>query len=421
MFNFQSDDLPKSKCYLSHGTLPQFIDPSQPPSKKKPFATVLSQSFTHTLDLVLPEELYELIWKDVESEVGLVRYSRVIMPLSVLLEGDFFSSYIKTGNIMMLSQGRPGVNDLFYLKDDTIRHRLRARNIVAGILRLELAKESYERCGLIGKPIRDGGRKHLKTRYAVEINLRLPSMLHGKKGFERIVWAFKNVLNHSMTWLFHDLQDTHAVAAVQLTDMPITKHHPTFKMCHPQIHRMEAVVTPALDASALGASSSELSDWATEVYEWLSLIALQSPRVQSGDAIDPYLCRYSVPENSSTAIANNFMILRWTGLIPSFWIRKLFIACIKKLIKFFMRTISLACRSRNVSVGLDWFTLSSSAFRTEVANAQEGYTILRLPTNEPTGHLPEDTSGETGGVSDTKFPPEEYVLWEMADSCDGRV
>ena len=29
-------------------------------------------------------------------------------------------------------------------------------------------------------------------------------MLHGKKGFERIVWAFKNVLNRSVTWLFHD-------------------------------------------------------------------------------------------------------------------------------------------------------------------------------------------------------------------------
>ena len=29
-------------------------------------------------------------------------------------------------------------------------------------------------------------------------------MLHGKKGFERIVWAFKNVLNHSVAWLFHD-------------------------------------------------------------------------------------------------------------------------------------------------------------------------------------------------------------------------
>lgn len=39
----------------------------------------------------------------------------------------------------------------------------------------------------------------------IEIDLRLPSMLHGKKGFERIVWAFKNVLNKSLAWLFYDL------------------------------------------------------------------------------------------------------------------------------------------------------------------------------------------------------------------------
>ena len=39
---------------------------------------------------------------------------------------------------------------------------------------------------------------------AVEINLRLPSMVHGKKGFERVVWAFKNVLKNAVTWLFYD-------------------------------------------------------------------------------------------------------------------------------------------------------------------------------------------------------------------------
>jgi len=39
----------------------------------------------------------------------------------------------------------------------------------------------------------------------VEINLRLPSMLHGKKGFDRIVYAFKNVLTTPVIWHFHDL------------------------------------------------------------------------------------------------------------------------------------------------------------------------------------------------------------------------
>jgi len=42
----------------------------------------------------------------------------------------------------------------------------------------------------------------------VEINLRLPSMLHGKKGFDRIVYACNNVLDTPVTWLFCDLCET---------------------------------------------------------------------------------------------------------------------------------------------------------------------------------------------------------------------
>lgn len=34
-----------------------------------------------------------------------------------------------------------------------------------GILRLEVSKALYERSGLNGKSMPDGGRKHLKTRY----------------------------------------------------------------------------------------------------------------------------------------------------------------------------------------------------------------------------------------------------------------
>lgn len=58
----------------------------------------------------------------------------------------------------------------------------------------------------------------------VEVDLRQPSMLHGKKGFERVVWAAKNVLKRSLTWLFYDPRSaenggsgTHVVA---LQDVP---------------------------------------------------------------------------------------------------------------------------------------------------------------------------------------------------------
>lgn len=34
-----------------------------------------------------------------------------------------------------------------------------------GLLRIELPKDVYERTGLLGQPIEDGGRKHQKTRF----------------------------------------------------------------------------------------------------------------------------------------------------------------------------------------------------------------------------------------------------------------
>lgn len=39
----------------------------------------------------------------------------------------------------------------------------------------------------------------------VEYDLRSPSALHGKKGFDRLVYACKNALNASTTWLFCNL------------------------------------------------------------------------------------------------------------------------------------------------------------------------------------------------------------------------
>jgi hypothetical protein len=36
-----------------------------------------------------------------------------------------------------------------------------------GILRLELGKEKFEQTGLMGKPIRSGGRKHAKDRFGM--------------------------------------------------------------------------------------------------------------------------------------------------------------------------------------------------------------------------------------------------------------
>jgi hypothetical protein len=49
---------------------------------------------------------------------------------------------------------------------------------------------------------------YLPNGAAVEVNLRLPSMVRGKKGFNRLVWAFTKELTETVSWLFLDLQTT---------------------------------------------------------------------------------------------------------------------------------------------------------------------------------------------------------------------
>lgn len=57
------------------------------------------------------------------------------------------------GNVIMLSQGRIGVDNVYSLND--------------GVLRLSLRKETYEKAGLVGQPSRFGnaGGKKRPDRY----------------------------------------------------------------------------------------------------------------------------------------------------------------------------------------------------------------------------------------------------------------
>lgn len=48
----------------------------------------------------MPEELYEIIKSDFFAERTQPAYSKVILPLKALLEGEFFNEYIKKGRLM---------------------------------------------------------------------------------------------------------------------------------------------------------------------------------------------------------------------------------------------------------------------------------------------------------------------------------
>ena len=47
--------------------------------------------------MILPEELYHLIWENVAERIETIQYHQVMMSLSELLESNFLNKYIKTG------------------------------------------------------------------------------------------------------------------------------------------------------------------------------------------------------------------------------------------------------------------------------------------------------------------------------------
>lgn len=107
---------------------------------------------------------------------------------------------------MMRSEGKTTTGNLFTLRE--------------GILDLYLDRETYERAGLEGKPYGIKGDRGSKPRWSmswvvsvhlqpglliriteVSYNMREESMLHGRKRFDRLAYACKQVLNQPMTWL----------------------------------------------------------------------------------------------------------------------------------------------------------------------------------------------------------------------------
>lgn len=105
----------------------------------------------------------------------------------------------------------------------------------------------------------------------------------------------------------------------------IERHHPDTKSCGPVISRTSPTRVPPLHPPSLGEQDDEHLDSAafdshvTDLYEWLSLVSLASPRILQSDEIDPYLSRYEVP-GAEEAGAINLVHVRWKGFLPSKWI-----------------------------------------------------------------------------------------------------
>ncbi|KAF5699447.1 ribonuclease P MRP subunit POP1 [Fusarium mundagurra] len=317
------------KCFVSYGTMGH-LDTKQAPRKGKPWTAVMSLDFIHKVDLILPSEAYDAACQQLSNAQNAPRYSKVVMSLGDILQGNFFTEYIKKGKNYALC---------------------------LSVLTMFVDKETYERAGLVGKPYGAKGGRGSKPRWMVTYNLRDPSMLRGHKGYDRLIYACKSVFTQPITWLF-----CNSTTQIPNPD-PLQKFSPTACTSTSSISQDIAVLQPSLDVDPEILSENDresLEYFATEVYEWFSLIRLGSSRVEPRDSIDPYLSRYSVPGDDPKE--SKVCKLSWEGFMSAQWLRG------------FLMDVLVACPSRT------WFSLSATSFSRSVSGNSDDLTILRPPS-----------------------------------------
>jgi ribonucleases P/MRP protein subunit RPP40 len=198
-------------------------------------------------------------------------------------------------------------------------------------------------------------------------------MLHGKKGFERLIWAAKNVLNRQLTWLFVDVKSSYEIkgqyrihalnesmTTADILSGPIEQHKPEVTKVGPVHQEILAGAVPLIDRAETIADAM----YEEQLLEWLGLVLLKSPRIALHDNVDPYLCRYELPEaaeskenNNSPDTSQKLHHLQWKGLISSRFVTTLLLEMKKDLEK-------------------GWFGLNVSAF------GGVSYTLLCLEGSE---------------------------------------
>lgn len=116
----------------------------------------------------------------------------------------------------------------------------------------------------------------------------------------------------------------------------------------------------------------DFDEYSVDIYEWLSLIRLGSPRVAAGDEVDQYISSYTIPGPPEEAPSSALCMMTWEGFMPPSWTQRL------------LAVVVLAIPSKQ------WFALSATTFAKGVIAEASECTIMRPPNS-----------------------PGEYFLWDV--------
>jgi ribonuclease P/MRP protein subunit RPP40 len=154
---------------------------------------------------------------------------------------------------------------------------------------------------------------------------------------------------------------------------PLEMHFPSKRTVSPVVSQPIHVFMPPLEPPTEVDPSygADFEDYAVDIYEWLSLILLESPRIKFDDKIDTFLSRYVPPGDSLTN--SKLVKLTWQGFMSPAWAHNTYVQLL-------------------LAVPQDaWFTYCAVGFGDGPLGQSKTCTILKLPN-----------------------APKEFVSWEIS-------
>ncbi|KAI8363559.1 ribonuclease P 40kDa subunit-domain-containing protein [Mortierella sp. GBAus27b] len=295
---FPKADPPSGYLFLSQYS---FNSPKQIHSK-----CIINHPFNHRVQVFLPVAYSSTIQAALTTTLlQNTHYYHAHVPLSLLLTSAFMQ-YIRNGMIALSVHGGIDTHDVVGLDGK-------------GKLILSLTKDSYEQLGMIGKPSEFlRGRQ----RYAVELDLSSPSMVPGKPGFERIKWCFENTLTTVFPMVLASVDPEGNSLPLEFPESA----RATRMSFNVQCTQLNNIMIP--DTTTIRTIGKNDLRWrlnVSELYEWVGMAAIQSDRITLGDRIDPFLCVYSnPPQTTPDPVGSEGCLVEVSGLIPSESILKMF-------------------------------------------------------------------------------------------------
>ncbi|TPX36272.1 hypothetical protein SmJEL517_g01403 [Synchytrium microbalum] len=314
---------PKSKLLISRGQ-----GPFKPDNKG-----IRTHYFNRTVEMLIPipRDLSPESITEISAHLRRhsFQYQQIVIAPTQLIAPAFLDKYIRkcwttaltcdaqidAGDVIAITpDGKKTRMTILWLDASSYLRPSASSFFSKGRMILNLTKDTYERAGLVGKKCKFN---ESAERFNVTIDIANTSFSPKSKLYDRVLWCLTHTMTTSRTFFVscHDRETGEPVKVTFEQQHASTKEYTT----PAQIRQMEGIMIPDIGTSLktqtevkyAGMSKDEKEEENSrleELFEWLGMVELGSPRVSFMSQTNPFICVYEPPPTSASG---TLLACRW--------------------------------------------------------------------------------------------------------------